>query len=125
MYLVQSRNLSHRKLSLLVGEDQKRLELKKCALYVKDHYLEVLEKTPGLTHLSLAKCRLLTDAAFGKIAMCGRLTDLDLRSTNISTSSFMNVVQACPNLVRVNVSNCRELRGGISHLMSRCDKLTV
>jgi hypothetical protein len=86
--------------------------------------LDVLEKTPGLTHLSLAKCRLLSDGAFSKLSSCGRLTDLDLRSTNISTSSFTQVVQGCPNLVRVNVSGCRELRGGISHLMSRCDKLT-
>lgn len=77
--------------------------------YVKDHYLDVLSKTPALTHLSLAKCRLLTDAAFRKISLAGRLTDLDIRHTMISTAAFTDVVQNCPNLVRVNISGCNEV----------------
>lgn len=32
LYLVESRTLSHRKLTLLVGEDQKRLDLNQCRL---------------------------------------------------------------------------------------------
>ncbi len=86
--------------------------------------MQVLEKTPDLTHLSLAKCRLLTDDAFRKISLVGRLTDLDLRHTGISTSAFVDVVQGCPNLVRVNVSSCKDLTGGLSNLTSRCDRLT-
>jgi hypothetical protein len=122
-YLVETRSLSHRKLALLVADDQKTLNLGKCN-YVRDHYMEVLEKASGITQLSLAKCTQLTDFGFSKIGHCSRLTDLNLLRTQISSSAFQQVVQNCPNLIKVNVSECPLLTYGLSALTSRCDKLT-
>ncbi len=122
-YLLESRSLSHRKLALLVAEDQKNLNLGKSA-YVRDHYMDVLAKATNLTQLSLAKCTQLTDIGFAKVALCGKLTDLNLSRTQISSFAFHQIVSSCPNLVKVNVSGCPLLTTGLSALTSRCDKLT-
>ena len=43
-YLIDTHMLSHRKLALLVGPDQLKMDLSSCSRYIKDHYLQVLQR---------------------------------------------------------------------------------
>lgn len=123
-YLVDSNSLSHRKLALLVGEDAKKLNLSKCAAYLKDHYLEVLKGTPQLAKLYVPGAHKLSDKGFVHIANCGKLTDLNVSGTNITSSAFDSIIMGCPNLVKVNIANCTSMTYGLAALAKRCDKLS-
>ena len=121
-YLVETKTLSHRKLALLVAEDQLRIDLSLCP-YSHDHYLQVLQKPKMLSRLSLAGCRNMTDEGLQNIAACGRLTDLNVSGTKLTSSALAKIVQACPNLVKVNLSETK-INTGLNSLARRCNKLT-
>jgi hypothetical protein len=74
VYLLETKSLSHRKLAMLVGHDQRRLNLSGCGSYLKDHYLAVLERTRDLNFLDLSGCGHLTSVGFNMIAACNRIT---------------------------------------------------
>lgn len=122
-YLVDTKSLSHRKLALLVGSDQKKLDLSKCSKYVHDHYMEVLQKTTALQFLCLAGCSGITDEGTKFFETCGKITDLNMAGTNITTVGLSTIVKNCPNLAMVDFSGCNKIKSGFEALAKRCDKL--
>ena len=65
----------------------------------------------------------MTDEGLSKIANCSRLTDMNLSGTQLTSQGLNSIVSDCPNLVRVNVSQC-PIKTGLAALGRRCTKLT-